>query len=354
MIDKKRFTPEWIRNVSVRNGKADKILVEKTIRAFLLVEGLVKHNINFVFKGGTSLILLFQSPKRLSIDVDIVLPEIPDSFMKTLNEIAIEELFIKVEPQIRNTEEGIPKFHYKFFYTPVHKSFSEEEYILLDLLEEEVTYRNIAKKPIESVFLPAEGDPVRVSVPSVEDILADKLTAFAPNTTGIPYVKNGINMGMEIIKQLYDIGNLFAVAKDTDVIKSTFFKFVKTEIKYRNLPEIIPSDILKDIYETSLCIVLRGKAGKGNFEELQTGINRISNFIFSENYHLEKAITHASRIAYLSKIIDQNANTIEKFDQQIEMGDWEIGGILNTKLNRLKKSNPEAFFYWYKIYLSLM
>jgi len=23
---------------------------------------------------------------------------------------------------------------------------------------------------------------------------------------------------------------------------------------------------------------------------------------------------------------------------------------MNTKLNRLKKSNPEAFFYWYKIY----
>jgi len=23
---------------------------------------------------------------------------------------------------------------------------------------------------------------------------------------------------------------------------------------------------------------------------------------------------------------------------------------MNTKLNKLKKSNPEAFFYWYKIY----
>ncbi len=23
---------------------------------------------------------------------------------------------------------------------------------------------------------------------------------------------------------------------------------------------------------------------------------------------------------------------------------------MNSKLNRLKKSNPEAFFYWYKIY----
>lgn len=32
------------------------------------------------------------------------------------------------------------------------------------------------------------------------------------------------------------------------------------------------------------------------------------------------------------------------------MKDWTIGEPMNTKLNRLKKSNPEAFFYWYKIY----
>ena len=32
------------------------------------------------------------------------------------------------------------------------------------------------------------------------------------------------------------------------------------------------------------------------------------------------------------------------------MKDWQIDEPLNKKLNKLKKSNPEAFFYWYKIY----
>ena len=32
------------------------------------------------------------------------------------------------------------------------------------------------------------------------------------------------------------------------------------------------------------------------------------------------------------------------------MKDWLIAQPINTKLNRLKRSNPEAFFYWYKIY----
>lgn len=30
------------------------------------------------------------------------------------------------------------------------------------------------------------------------------------------------------------------------------------------------------------------------------------------------------------------------------MKDWNITDPMNTKLNKLKKSNPEAFFYLYK------
>ncbi|GHT52808.1 hypothetical protein AGMMS49982_14010 [Bacteroidia bacterium] len=34
----------------------------------------------------------------------------------------------------------------------------------------------------------------------------------------------------------------------------------------------------------------------------------------------------------------------------IETVNWTIAAPLSTRLNKLKKSNPEAFFYWYKIY----
>ena len=78
--------------------------------------------------------------------------------------------------------------------------------------------------------------------------------------------------------------------------------------------------------------------------------NVLSRFIFSESYHIEKAITHASKAAYLATLIKHDSKTIEKFITQLQMKDWTIGEPMNTKLNRLKKSNPEAFFYWYKIY----
>jgi hypothetical protein len=58
MIDKEiTHSLEWIKKFSASNQGADKILVEKTIRALTLLEGLAKSNLNFIFKGGTALML---------------------------------------------------------------------------------------------------------------------------------------------------------------------------------------------------------------------------------------------------------------------------------------------------------
>ena len=43
--------------------------------------------------------------------------------------------------------------------------------------------------PVSSPFIELDDNPLLVSIPSVNDILGDKFTAFAPNTSGIPYFK---------------------------------------------------------------------------------------------------------------------------------------------------------------------
>lgn len=73
MIDREKLTIDWINQVSKKNRNTDKILVEKVIRALLLLEGLVKQKLSFVFKGGTALLLHLNSSKRLSIDISIQL-----------------------------------------------------------------------------------------------------------------------------------------------------------------------------------------------------------------------------------------------------------------------------------------
>ena len=324
--------------------------MEKVIRALLLLEGLSESGLPFVFKGGTALMLLMNSTKRLSIDIDIVISNSPKNLDEIFEAFAKQKGFTKVEIQHRATSSNIQKSHYKFFYTPIHQAHFGEEAILLDILFEENHYKNILAVELQSSFINSKGKNATINVPSFEDLLGDKLTAFAPNTTGIPYFKKGESMSMEIIKQLYDVGNLFDVAEDLATTKATFNKIAATEIVYRNLKNIEPKDVLNDIYNTSFCIALRGTFEQQNFEQLQQGIQRVAQFIFSESYHIDKAIVAAAKATYLSQLILTEQKKFEKFEAVNQIKDAIIESPHNTKLNKLKKSNPEAFFYWWKIY----
>ena len=271
MINQKEITAEWLSEVSKKHRNIDKMLTEKVIRALLLLEGLTKQNLDFVFKGGTALMLYFNSTKRLSLDIDIILPQVIEDFETVLDKIAENQGFLRKELQQRTTQSKIRKEHYKFFFTPLHKTNKEEEYVLLDVLYGKVNYKNLITIPVQSAFVPMIDKPLSVNVPSLDDILGDKLTAFAPNTTGIPYYKHGDSMSMEIIKQLYDIGKLVDVATDIETTKTVFHKFAQTELAYRNTDQT-PEDVLNDIYQTALSIVTRGADGNGNFNDLQKRI----------------------------------------------------------------------------------
>jgi hypothetical protein len=350
MIHPDSRTIEWMTQVAAENNFSDIVLIEKSIRAFSLLESLVLSGCPFVFKGGTALMLHMDSAKRLSIDIDIICPP-GTNIEEFVRRYAQEYGFGDVRLVERVTTHNIPKTHAKFFYQVTYVTNTETECILLDVLFEDIHYHDIEQLPIQSRFLKLEGEPVLVNVPGKADMLGDKLSAFAPNTTGIPYFKGEKDCSMEIIKQLFDIASLFDVTNDITVVAETFQKFATVELQYRNLdPENI-AQVLDDIFQTSLCICLRGQVEPDTFKLLQAGAKRIQSFIHSERYSIDSAITNASKAAYLSVLIANGTTTSVHFDpQNVELlRDAVINEPLNTKLNKLKKSNIEAFFYWNEI-----
>jgi predicted nucleotidyltransferase component of viral defense system len=349
MIEHNAIDIQWIEKVSKANHNVDKTLVEKTIRAFVLLEGLALAELPFVFKGGTSLMLLTKSSKRMSIDIDIIMPDVPAHLNETLEAIAQKQGFLWVEPQERHGAAKVPKMHYKFYYKPIHRTANDEDCILLDILTEQVLYTDIRQVEIVSRFLPMMEPMTIVKMPSVNDLLGDKLTAFAPNTTGIPYFKNGNSMNMEINKQLYDVACLFDLFDDLKVVACTFEKIAGSELHYREGDSMTTMDVLDDIFQTALCVSTRGMQGKGEFDELMAGIKRVNGFIFSESYQIDKAIVCASKAAYLSELIKKGGAEFERYSDPSQIKDWQIGQTEYNKLNKLKKSNAEAFFYWYKV-----
>src|SRR5690606_15231639 len=115
MISKDSLNIDWIAKVSTANRKADMILVEKVIRALFLLEGLAKQRLDFVFKGGTALMLILDSSKRLSIDIDIVIEKEPKDLEGILSNLLKPQGFIRFELQERKAASSIQKAHYKFF-----------------------------------------------------------------------------------------------------------------------------------------------------------------------------------------------------------------------------------------------
>ena len=89
------------------------------------------------------------------------------------------------------------------------------------------------------------------------------------------------------------------------------------------------------------------------YKLLQDGISRIGSFIHSEKYTLDSAIINAAKVAYLSKLLSKGINEIRHYSQDnlSELATQVIQLPLPTKLNKLKKTHPEAFFYWNEIQL---
>ena len=292
--------------------------------------------------------LLFDSSKRLSIDIDIIVPDREAVLDEILESICNDYGFTRFEEQPRKAKTKIDKAHYKMFFDSAVEG--KESYVLLDVLKEDIHYRNVIEVAIDSPFVEPDGAPVSVSVPDFNNILGDKLTAFAPNTTGIPYRKGDKEMGMEIIKQMYDIGCICDRADDAEAIASVFASFAETEIEYRD-NRCTVSDVLDDIIDNSLEICLRGNYGKADFDTLLKGITQVKGFIYSESFHIERAVTYAAKTAYIASVIKCGQTELVKFDpaKMHEMKDWLIGDPALNKLNKLKKSNPEAFYYLYRM-----
>lgn len=78
------------------------------------------------------------------------------------------------------------------------------------------------------------------------------------------------------------------------------------------------------------------------------GIRNFTNFTI-DRFNIDEAITAAAKVAYLTKLLQADKNgKMERFNNPLETKDWIIEDQKYNKLNKLKKNNLEAFYYWYK------
>ena len=357
MIKDKCFTEEWLEHFKKQedHNRIDKIILEKMIYALHLLEQLTVNGLDFIFKGGTSLVLLLEEDNRFSIDIDIVCKTEKEHLEATLNKIVETSNFIEWKlDEHRSYQPGVPKAHYKFLFI---SKFRGSGTILLDVLVEDSIYPELIERPIATKWIETDKEMV-VCLPSIDSITGDKLTAFAPNTIGIPYFKgkDRLPFAMEICKQLFDLSKLFEQIQNVETVAKSFYAFAEHEIDYRkstNLKyELNPKVVLLDTIDTCLIIAKRGSGSddeKRKFTELQNGIRALgSGFLMKGKFRIDDAIQASARIAYLAaRILAKDYDPLEYYKGQhvknlvIEDPQWNF-------LNRLKRQpDKSSFYYWY-------
>lgn len=345
MISTDSLTEDWI--LAQRTEfKADSIIIEKVIRALMLLEALKLAKLDFIFKGGTSLMLMIQEPRRFSIDIDVIIESFDQDLETKLDEIISKSDFIRWEEKHRKSDSAIEKRHFKLFYKPVTKQSGDLNNILLDVVFEKNPYHQTQQIPVSHFLVKEEGNAVEVTTPTLPAILGDKLTAYGPNTTGV-----SLSKPKEVMKQIYDIASIFDRLTSLENVKENFIKVAKNELAYKGLDKENFQLIIDDIFQTSYNFCSAGKLNKEIFNTMLSGVTNLSDFIYGAKFRQPQAQIAVAKATYIAKQIERNKTHIDRFDKKNpEMKSWTIENHNYSFLNKLKKHNLEAFHYWYKVF----
>lgn len=336
MISKDTYSVEYV-NTLCEKYRKDPSLLERVLFAFGLLEAITQVGMPFIFKGGTSLMLILDHPLRLSTDIDILCA--PDTDVdRYLDEASKLFPFKAFEEDRRIGKNNIEKRHFKFVYeSPLR---NDEFYILLDIVFAESTYLATQTQEIKNELLLTEGAPITVTVPSPECLLGDKLTAFAPHTIGVPF---GADKELEIIKQLFDVAALSEKIRNYQDFISTYERTVINEIGYRGI-NASREDVLCDTIRACACIIGKGIYEHDEFPLFIKGIHSIGGHILSMKYSAPLAAEQASRVMYLASCIltGQHFTPITNPQSFLQVN---IGNSKYKKLSYMRRQSAEAFAY---------
>jgi hypothetical protein len=368
MISPKCFTPEFLSERGKDLQVEDLRNLEKCTLALELVSRLQRAGLDFIFKGGTSLLLHCNPARRLSIDVDILSLEPVERFQEVLQKITWDAPFVRWDHQDHRDREAPPTKHFKAFY--ISALNGEEESVQLDVIYAENPYARTIEATVNASFLEIS-DETRVQIPTASCLLADKIAAFAPTTIGYPYYPIVAATGLpteprpiKVIKHLYDIGVLADIATDTGEVIATYRNIHAEQIKFRGTDHTV-EDALRDTQMAAYHVCrIGGKkqdaADRQAIEQreiLEKGIKALGSHLFTEPFLRAESQIAAAKAALAARMIQHDASdfNISGFLSEsyipLDLKAAELTGPWEHISQPLKKGNLQAFRIWHRAQL---
>ncbi len=269
------------------------VLSEQAFLSLELVRQLSLSGLEFMFKGGNSLLVLLANPRRFSIDVDISTPESKERITECVALIVKDHpVFSHYEYRPHKTKPWIPLVSYNLYFESVIDG--QERLIMLDCQLKASAYET-TRKPVACDPLYHSG--TEVTVPSVSSILGDKLLVLGPKTLGIPL---GKGKAAQRLKHVFDVDLLSRNAPRLGNIRQSFTSCLEAENELQRTSHDIKT-VIWDTLRFCACVVPHPEppADTDNdvLREVVEGFDEFREHLFRQDFSWTDLRRALSRVA---------------------------------------------------------
>ena len=317
IAEKKYFTKK---NIEKNKFDASEALAEQAVHCLELVAELAQEGLKFQFKGGNSLLLILEKPRRFSIDVDIATDEPRERIEKCLDSLVKKQgVFLKWTKRQHKTKPWLPLASYYCFYKS-HYVKADDAFIMLDA--------QLTRSPYATHFVPVKcgglyASKIKAEIPFASSIIGDKLLTLGPNTLGIPV---GKGKEAQRLKHVYDVALLLGMRPALREIRKSFKSCVahenKLQEKSMTLGQLFSDTLafcgsIKDyadipqIHENMSAILVENIRGLGPF----------AGHLFSKDYGWKNLKIDMAKVALLMSAVcnkDVNEETFHEVLRKVE------------------------------------
>ncbi len=210
-------------HIETHRFTASAALAEQAVHCLEMVASLSKAGLSYQFKGGNSLLLILDEPRRFSIDVDIATDEGRERIEQCLDTIIGKYgTFVRWTRRQHKTKPWIPIASYHLFFNS-HFVGPDDAFVMLDV--------QLRRSPYKTEMKPVVCDDIyacdiRTELPHSSSLIGDKLLTLGPHTLGIPV---GKNKEAQRLKHVFDVSTLLETRPALDDIRESFHACMEHE-----------------------------------------------------------------------------------------------------------------------------
>jgi hypothetical protein len=342
------FTRE---HIEAHRGDTSPILAEQVVHCLELLSQMVDKGLSFMFKGGNSLLLLLDKPRRFSIDIDIASdatkPEIDQIIEKIMADSGVFTSFTKRE---HKTKPWLPMVSYNFWYNSHFQEDPKEAFIMLDVQLKMSGYPKTTR-PVKCMELYASS--MKAVVPTISSLIGDKLLTLGPATLGIPV---GKGKAAQRLKHVCDVATLSLLEPNMEEVIAAIEYCMKQENELQKTQWTLEETWKDTLNYLGIALEYPDEPqisdNEGRLFEVVSGRQPFAEHLLSNHYPWDLLQENLARVALVFTVAVTGGMDDSELHSALRVMPEAAAERLNrkipddTRIRNLAERNPMAAWFW--------